>query len=228
MQNNEKFDINRLSIQLIDRKSAKQLCERYHYMKTYPMGACINFGIFLDNKIAGVCVLGYSSGTVEKVNKYITIPKEECIEMQRLWISDNAGHNSESYCLSLVMARIKKETKIKVVFTHSGGCKNDCGIVYQSSGWMYFGKTVCKDFYLTTNNEYKNIVAAMRFGRVKSKGKKPQEIGEELFGPGEIINSFRYDYIYPINKGIRRVLGKHSKPYDKTSLHFRKNQEWIS
>ena len=67
--------------------------------------------------------------------------------MQRLWISDDYGHNSESYVLALTMKLLKEKTDLKVVFTHAGGCKNDCGIVYQASAWLYFGKDVCNDFY---------------------------------------------------------------------------------
>jgi hypothetical protein len=222
------FLLTDLEVFAIDRKSAKLLCERHHYMKTYPNGAIWNFGIYYKKKIAGVCVFGYSSATLQKVTKIIALPLLAIIEMQRLWISDSCGHNSESYCLKKIIDYIKEQTTVKLIITHSGGCKNDCGIVYQSSSWLYFGKTPCKDFYLTAAGEYKNIVASMRFGRIKAEGRKPQAIGEALFGPGQIINSFRYTYVYPIDKGLRRLLSKKALAYEKTSEHFRRGQEWIT
>jgi len=219
----------KLDVKPIAREVAKSLVLNNHYMKTFPQGAKVHLGIYdtTTNKLAGVAVFGYSSSTEQKVKKLVhDIDPTQYIEMQRLWISDQYGHNSESWVLAKIIKLFKQNTNLKIIFTHAGGCKNDCGIVYQASAWLYFGKTKCDDFYLTAAGEYKNIIAAMRFGRVKAKGKTPQQIGEQLFGPGQIINSFRYYYIYPIDKGIRRRLQKLAQPYPKDSTVFRKNQEW--
>jgi len=171
---------NLLEVKPIARADAKSLVLHNHYMKTFPNGSKIFLGVFdkVNKKAVGVIVFGYSSSTETKVGHLVNdLTKEEFIEMQRLWISDDYGHNSESYVLALTMKLLKEHTKLKVIFTHAGGCKNDCGIVYQASAWLYFGKDVCNDFYLTKAGEYKNIIAAMRFGRIKTKGKTPQQIG---------------------------------------------------
>lgn len=223
-------DIKRLIVRPITRKDAKSVVLKNHYMKTFPVGSVIHLGIFdkAKGRIAGVAVFGYSSGTDKKVLSVVSnLSKPEYVEMQRLWISDDFGHNAESYVLGRVMSEFKNNTKLKVVFTHAGGCKNDCGIVYQSSSWLYFGKETCNDFYKTTKGEYKNIIASLKFGRVKAKGRKADDIARELFGDGSIINSYRYNYLYPIHKGIRRRLEKISLPYPKDSEIFRKNQRWV-
>ena len=69
----------------------------------------------------------------------------------------------------------------------------------------------------------------MRFGRVPREIIKQgnQKVGEYLFGKGKMINSFRYLYLYPINKGIRGYLQNKCEEYPKDSQVFRKNQEWI-
>ena len=92
---------------------------------------------------------------------------------------------------------------------------------------MYFGRAKCNDFFLTEHGEYRNIIAAMRFGRVSSKNKTPNQIGRELYGPGQIVDSWRYLYLYPIDKGVRRRLAKHEKEYPKESATYRFQQEWI-
>ncbi|RKZ95344.1 MAG: hypothetical protein DRQ40_03910 [Gammaproteobacteria bacterium] len=214
----------------ISRADAKKMVIRNHYMKTFPSGAKLYIGIFDKDteRAVGVCVMGYSTATEKKVQKLcFGLSKGEIIEMQRLWISDDYGHNSESYVLAKIMKLIKQKTRLKVVFTHAGGCKNDCGIVYQASSWLYFGREKCNDFYLTAAGEYKNIIAPMRFGRVNSKGKTPQQVGEELFGAGKMVDSWRYSYIYPLDKGIRRRLAKLAEEYPKDSQTFRRDQEWV-
>lgn len=231
----DKFDVSRLSVKVIDRKSAAAMCRHFHYMGTYPSGFTINYGVFLDDKkCVGVCVFGQSIYSTEKANKIlsqvgIVLKKDMIIEQMRMWIDDVCGNNSESHVMSIIMKHLKKHTPFKVVITHSGGCKNDCGIVYQAAGWLYFGKDVCNDFYKTKEGKYKNIVAEVVFGRVKQrKGMTPQEIGQQAFGDGAIVEAFRYRYIYPLDRGIRRKLMAICLPFEKTSEHFRANQKWYN
>lgn len=216
-----------VSVKVIDSKIAKAYTIMNHYMKTFPIPK-VCFGVFYNKRLSGVLTFGLSTSTKQKIEKIIpNINDGEFIEMQRMNISDILGNNAESFVLGKVYELFKKNTKIKVILTHAGGCKNDCGIVYQSSAWLYFGKEKCNDFYLTEKGEYKNIIAPMRFGRVPKGLKAPQEIGEALFGAGKIINSFRYLYLYPLNKGLRVFLSKSQQNYPKDSINFRKDQEWI-
>ena len=85
----------------------------------------------------------------------------------------------------------------------------------------------CNDFYLTKKGEYKNIIAPMRFGRVPKGIKGGQKVGEYLFGDGQLIKSYRYIYLYALNKGIRSYLSKKELAYPKDSKIFRKNQKWV-
>tara|TARA_R110002051_G_scaffold103198_1_gene174966 strand:- start:26950 stop:27648 length:699 start_codon:yes stop_codon:yes gene_type:complete len=228
MEKNEQ--LKDIDVKIIDSKTAKRYTIENHYMKTFPIPK-VCFGVFYNNLLRGVITFGLSPSTEQKVKKIVPkIKNEEFIEMQRMNLSDVLGHNSESFVLGKIYKLFKSNTKIKLLITHAGGCKNDCGIVYQSSSWLYFGKDVCDDFYYTKKGEYKNIISPMRFGRVPKEVSKEgsQKIGEYLFGEGEIINSFRYLYIYPLNKGLRSYLEKSCIEYPKDSRVFRKDQEWIN
>lgn len=222
-------DFKNIELKYCDRQLAKQVCETYHYMKTYPQGAKVNIALVDNKKIVGIIVFGYSSATEKKVNSLTYgIDKTKYLEMQRLWISDDYGHNTESYVLAKAIKKLAKDYDLELIMTYAGGCKDDCGIVYQASGWLYFGAKKCDDFYYTEKGEYKNIAAARKFGRIDVKSRTQQELGEELFGPGCVVNAHRYFYIYPINKGIRRRLNKATLPYPKTSATFRKDQQWVT
>lgn len=217
-----------VKVLVIDSKTAKNYTVENHYMKTFP-NCKVAFGVFLKNKLSGVVSFGFSTATKQKIKKIIPkINDGEFIEMQRMNLSDSLGHNAESYVLGEIYKLFKKNTNIKVLITHAGGCKNDCGIIYQASSWLYFGKEKCNDFYLTEKGEYKNIIAPMRFGRVPKGIKGGQNVGEFLFGKGKIINSFRYFYLYPLQKGLRQYLLKKSLDYPKDSSNFRLNQKWVN
>tara|TARA_R110002096_G_scaffold27031_2_gene83089 strand:+ start:1137 stop:1826 length:690 start_codon:yes stop_codon:yes gene_type:complete len=225
MERNEQ--LKDVIIKIINSKTAKEYTIKNHYMKTFP-NPKVCFGVFYKKRLSGVLTFGYSTSTKQKIKKIIPkIEDGEFIEMQRMNILDILGHNAESFILGKIYELFKKNTKIKILITHAGGCKNDCGIVYQASSWLYFGKEKCNDFFLTEKGEYKNIIAPMRFGRVPKGIKGGQNVGEYLFGKGEIIKSFRYIYLYPIQKGLRKFLEKKSILYPKDSQIFRKNQKWI-
>jgi hypothetical protein len=227
MEKNEQLE--NINVKIINSKAARAYTVKNHYMKTFP-NPLVCFGVFHNKLLSGVVSFGLSPSTEQKIKKIVPkINRNEFIEMQRMHISDLLKQNTESYVLGKIYKLFKANTKIKLLITHSGGCKNDCGIVYQASSWMYFGKELCNDFYHTDIGEYKNIISPMRFGRVPKEIIKlgNQKVGEYLFGKGKMINSFRYLYLYPINKGIRSYLKKKCKVYPKDSQVFRKNQKWI-
>lgn len=216
-----------IEIGYISNETARAAIKKFHYMKTYPSGAKVNIGMMDKGRLVGLIVFGYSSATDAKVERLVPgMKRNEFLELQRMWISDAYGHNSESFWMSRIMKKLKRELGIRLIVTHAGGCKNDCGIVYQASGFLYFGKQPSSDFFLTEAGEYKNIIAPMRFGRVSSKDKTPQEVGEELFGPGEIVYANRYFYAYPLDKKLRAQLEPKGLEFPKDSSNFRKDQKW--
>lgn len=223
------FELSKIKVAPIGKRAAKRIVIENHYMKTWPMGNLLSLGVWYDDHVKGVMVFGKSSGTNKKVKLFDNrIAKNEIIEMQRMWLSDDLGHNAESKSLGLAMKLFKKYSpEIKVIWTYAGGCKNDCGIVYQASGFCYLGSEPCNDFYLTSKGEYKNLISAKRFGRVPKDLKTNEDIGKHLFGNGKMIKSKRYYYFYPVDKAIRRIMKKKSKPFPKDSLNWRKDQKWI-
>ena len=220
--------LDRLSVRPIGLKDARRITVSQHYMKTWPQGASMAFGLFMDGRCYGVMVLGYAPTTGKKVGKWCNkIERSQYIELQRTWISDKIGHNAESWMMARVMRRLK-DAGVWLVLTHSGGCKDDVGFIFQASGWLYFGGEKCNDFFQTKKGEYKNLVSAMRFGRVPKDVIKQgqQACGEYLYGDGEIINARRHLYLYPIKKGLRRRLKKYTVPFPKNPAVYRKDQGW--
>jgi hypothetical protein len=220
--------IDRMRVAPIALPDAKRMTVANHYMKTWPQGACMAFGIFMDGKCHGCMVLGYAPTTERKVKRWCNnISKPQYIELQRTWISDRLGHNTESWMMARVM-RYLKDAGVWLVLTHSGGCKDDVGFIFQASGWLYFGGEPCNDFYLTDKGEYKNLVSAMRFGRIPKDVMKlgMQAAGEHEFGAGKIIEARRHLYMYPINRGMRRRLKKYTEPFPKNPAIYRIGQGW--
>jgi len=223
-------DLANASVIVISLKDAKRITTQMHYMKTWPHGSKVAFGLMLRGKCLGVMVAGYAPATERKVKKWCSkIERNQYIELQRTWVSDAMGHNSESWMMARAMD-ILREMGVWLVLTHSGGCKDDVGFIFQASGWLYFGCEPCNDFFLTADGEYKNMVSAMRFGRVPKNilSQGAQSIGEYLFGCGNVVNARRHLYLYPIKKGIRRRLKKIALPNPKDPAEYRYKQQWTT
>lgn len=217
----------RLRVVPISLRDARRVIKAVHYMRTFPGGARVAIGALDGSRLAGLIVYGHSTSTQAKANRLVEgLPRSEHIELQRMWIHDDYGHNTESWFMRRCFALLRR-SGVRLVVTHAGGCKNDCGIVYQASGWLYFGKDPCRDFYHTATGEYRNMVAAKRFGHIDTTGKTNQQVGEELFGPGAVVDSWRYNYAFPVDRRLRPALVGKAKPYPKDSAHFRKNQRWV-
>lgn len=212
-------------ISLVD---AKKITVSMHYMKTWPQGATHAYGMIYQKKCVGVMVLGIGATTPKKVAKYCNkIEPRKYIELQRTWISDALKQNAESWMMSRVMKSLKN-LGVWLVITHSGGCKDDVGFIFQASGWLYFGFDPCNDFYETEKGEYKNIGSAMRYGRVPNEiaRKGGQSSGEYLYGPGRIVEARRHHYCYPIHRPLRKRLAKIALPPPKNPAMFRRDQKW--
>jgi hypothetical protein len=222
--------LKELRVAPINLKDARRIVTTQHYMKTWPNGCKAAYGLFHNGLCKGVMTLGYASHTEKKIRKFCTkLEREKYIELQRTWISDELGHNTESWMMARVMESLKK-AGVWLVLTHSGGCKDDVGFIFQASGWLYFGFEKCDDFYETKKGEYKNMIAPLMFGRVPpdviKQGK--QEIGRYLFGDGRLVNARRHLYLYPINKGLRRRLIKIAMQPPKNPAQYRFQQNWTT
>lgn len=219
--------LKRLRIETISRQDAKMVVLQQHYMKTFPPRVSVSFGIFDEGKLVGVFVFGMSIATQAKAAKiFPDILPGEFTELQRVWISDKYGHNTESFCMSRVLTKLRSYG-IRLVVTHSGSCKNDCGIVYQASGWLYFGRAPCNDYFLTDRGVYKSLVPDLRFRRIQLNGRSLEEAARAKYGFGHMVKSFRYLYAYPVDRKLRKHLEKTCQPFNKESDNFRYKQEWV-
>jgi len=223
-------DFSNCKVVRVTLESAKPIIVSRHYMKTWPSGAMYAYALMNNGNVVGIMVSGVSSSTRKKISNVIhNIGDDEYVELMRTWISDTMGNNSESWMMSRVIDH-HKDMGYRVFVTNSGGCKDDVGFIFQASGWLYFGAKPCNDFFLTSKNEYKNISAAMRYGRVPKNIIKEgaDAVGRHLFGEGEIISARRHLYIYPIESGIRRRLKKIAMDFPKNPKVFRKDQLWYN
>ena len=135
-----------LTVMPIDSKTARLLCEKYHYLRTYPGGALLNFGVFAGHALIGVGVLGVGSYNVHRLFK--GAERGQVITLARFWLNDRCGRNSESRTVALILRQLRKhQSQIKAVVSYSDPMAGHDGCIYRAAGFLYLGKSSATPLY---------------------------------------------------------------------------------
>jgi len=123
----------------MSKSLAKALIKKNHYSKTwYHTFGKINYGLYVDNKLLGVASFG-SLKVPKSFNKLSEdITKDQILELNRLWIDDCLGKNSESAFIALCLKSIKANYDIKIIQSFADG-RLGCGTIYKASNFKYYG-----------------------------------------------------------------------------------------
>lgn len=215
---------NDYCIKMIDRNIANKTIIKNHYSKKVYNGTYINLGVFKDNILMGVLQFGYamnpaSGGSVVKDTRI-----DEYLELNRMWLDDELGKNSESKALSYSIKFIKNRfKKIKWIQSFADERCGGFGIVYQASNFKYFGEHIAT-FWEIDGEWYHNTLMTAKKGKQGKIGDWLQ--ANKHLARGETLRQFRYIYfIKP--KEINNCLLKEQKApkhyledskYDKTGI----------
>lgn len=143
----------------VDYQTAKEMTIKNHYSHTWNTAfGKINIGVFRDNELLGVAVFGNLMNP-KSYRKIADIEQNNIIELNRLWISDNLGHNAETITLGACWKILRKDyPHIKLVQSFADG-RLGCGTIYKASNFKYYGFTRTQFIKDTvTNNVYHSAV----------------------------------------------------------------------
>lgn len=118
----------------ISRKTAIPMIVDKHYMKRIPP-ISVAFGLFKGEKLLGVITYGISASTTLRRGVCGDKNADNVYELTRLWISDDAPFNGESFLISQSIQRLDKE----IIVTFAEIEQGHLGIVYQASNFFYCG-----------------------------------------------------------------------------------------
>lgn len=127
----------------ISKELAKNICVKNHYSKKWNgYFGRYNFGIFKSSnveKCLGCAVFGsmMNSKSYKSINSKIEF--NNIVELNRLWVDDELGHNTETVFLSLCFKYFKKYIpEVKIIQSFADG-RLGCGTIYKASNFKYYG-----------------------------------------------------------------------------------------
>ena len=122
---------------LIHRDIAKKLITENHYSKTWNTSfGIMNYGLFQNDRLLGVAVYGNLMNPDSRKN--ISDDSDSVIELNRLWIDDCLGKNSETTFLSMTFKMLKSTTGYKHIQSFADG-RLGCGTIYKAANFLYYG-----------------------------------------------------------------------------------------
>lgn len=205
----------------IDYDVAKECTLKNHYSKKYNTSfGKYNFGIFKkgDDRLLGVAVFGNLMNPKSYKNICKNINENQIIELNRLWVDDELGHNTETVFLSLCFKWLKQNTDIKLVQSFADG-RLGCGTIYKASNFNYYGYHESLFF---ENIKTKEVVHKVPF---ENTSRLVKMVGENI---GYVRGYFKpftvktYRYIYFIDKTYENecLLKKEEYPKYEKGLNY--------
>jgi hypothetical protein len=197
--------VSDLYMKTISNRMAFEFVARYHYAVICPPITKISYGLFKDNKLEGVIILGYGTRPKHTIKRlFLSLDVKDYLEINRLCVLDEMPRKTESQFISLMLNRIKIDfPQIKLIFSWADGLRGKPGYIYQASNFLY-GGYIWSQFYTTKSGEVIHPrLMITRFGRRDKKIQRELELTK--------IYGYQFRYIkFLCSKGERKRLLRES------------------
>lgn len=149
--NGEKVQ-TRLTFKEIDYSTTKEIIVKNHYSHKWNTAfGKINIGVFKDNRLLGVASFGNLMNPKSYKSIGTKLEANQIIELNRLWVDDELGGNTETILLSCSWQIIRAiYPEIKLVQSFADG-RLGCGTIYKAASFGYYGYTESLFFEDITN-----------------------------------------------------------------------------
>jgi hypothetical protein len=204
-------DFSTLVVAPIDKPTAKALVVEHHYSHTWNNGlfGAANYGIFRDGRLLGAAVYGYAMNPKSWAAVSST-PPEQCLELNRLWIDDELGANTETWLLGQTF-RLLRADGIELIQSFADG-RLGVGTIYQASNFTYHG-------YHSTQFHRDSETGVTYHGAPFSNTAKARPMLDRNYGfvrgVHETLQVRTYRYLYPLNRRARKSILLPAQPYPK-------------
>lgn len=203
-------DFSTLRVDRVEKAVAKEMCVKNHYSHKWntPFGAA-NYGVYRDDELLGVAVYGHPMNP-KSWGSITTTPADQCLELNRLWIDDVLGMNTETWLMGQSFKKLR-EDGYSLVQSFADG-RLGVGTIYQAANFTYHGyheTTFHRD--TTTGETYHDTQFS---NTANATGMLFRNYGH-VEGRFESFKVRTYRYLLPLNKTARRSILLPSKPYPK-------------
>lgn len=138
---------------------AKAIIIRHHYSHRVVNNSYLHLGVFREGAFEGVLQWGYALNPARAGKVVEGTVQGQYLELNRMWLSDDAPRNSESRAISYALKYIRRACPgVAWVQSFADERCNGLGVVYQACSFLYVGYHV-STFYELDGEVYHKIIA---------------------------------------------------------------------
>ena len=163
------FGVRGLYVAWIPSREARALIIANHYSRRVVNNSYVNLGVYLAGDRVGALQFGYALNPHRGDRVVAGTGVTEYLELNRMWLDDDAPRNSESRALSFAIKYIRRVMpQVNWIQSYADERCGGCGIVYQACGFLYLG---ChKTEFLKLDGEWYHEMLLTLTGRKDKRG----------------------------------------------------------
>ena len=146
----------------------------------------------------------------------------QVVELNRLWIDDRLGKNTETWLMAEAHKRLLRDTPVRLVQSFADG-RLGVGTIYQAANFGYYGYSTTR-FHLNTSDG--QTYHDTPFSNTSRAG---IYLRNAMHARGELetftVNTYRY--LKPLTKAAARRIKLKAKPYPKERKGVIKHPDYI-
>jgi hypothetical protein len=204
--------LDNIHIGKIGREVGDRIIRNNHYSKTTTPGTKWTLGVFDNGVIKGVIQLGKGVQPKATMEFVEDTQMNQFLELNRLWLCDSLGKNSESKVLGLMFKWIKENDKdVKWLITFADGVMGKVGTIYQATNWIYTGYNKTGGLWITKDGVRLHNLHLY----FKLENTKRETIEREYGTPLYRVIGGQFRYYYFLDKEWKSKLKREVLPYPK-------------
>lgn len=128
-------------VRTIDRTIANDTIIANHYSRRVYRASTLHLGVFIGGRFLGVLQYGYAMNPASADSVVAGTAMSEYLELNRMWLDDEAPRNSESRALAMSIRLIRRlRPAVKWIQSFADERCGLFGTVYQAAGFTYHGE----------------------------------------------------------------------------------------
>ena len=210
-----------LLIEEMDKASAIEFIQRYHYSKILPRLTKLYLGVYElmggERRFIGVISLGWGTQPLQTIKAIFPsedVSTKSYYEIGKMcFIPEVNSSNYGSMILSKLVKYCRENLEIDFLYTLADGIMGKCGYVYQASNFVYLGSFKTSVYLDRVTGEKIHPRSAKKLCMENAEYEGREKVYWLTHGFCEYkgidkINGLMFRYIYPLTKRGRKMVSK--------------------
>lgn len=146
----------------ISSREARTVITAHHYSQRVVNNSYLHLGVYRAGAFEGVMQFGYALCPARAGKVVADTVQGQYMELNRMWLSDDAPRNSESRAISYAIKYIRRACpSVAWIQSFADERCGGLGVVYQASNFLYLGSHLTT-FYTLEGETYHGMLATRK------------------------------------------------------------------